>query len=273
MDILSHMQIIRIGLIILGGFFGYWLIMGLVQRATIRTERMRQLKLFNGDEAAVEQRVNTLKRITQNVARIAVLAVVVLMVLEELGIDVTPILAGAGIVGVAVGFGSQTLVKDFLSGMFILAEGQYSIGDVVDIAGKKGKVVDVSIRRTVLRDANGVEHHVPNSAISTVSNYTKDSAGLAIVLPLPFKTSTATVAKISQEVIDDFMKNEEYTKVFIEPPKVVGVTDYTTNGVLFRISGSMHVAGHTKVERNLRTMLIQRLHDEEIELGGSGTVI
>ncbi|MCL5411554.1 MAG: mechanosensitive ion channel [Patescibacteria group bacterium] len=120
------------------------------------------------------KRIRTLTSILQTASLTVIFVIAALMVLKEAGFDVTPLIASAGVVGLAVGFGAQTLVKDMISGLFLLIEGQFHEGDEVEISGKKGVVKKVSLRTVTLKDKDGVRHIIPNGTITLVSNFSKD---------------------------------------------------------------------------------------------------
>jgi moderate conductance mechanosensitive channel len=128
--------------------------------------------------AELERRVQTIGRLAVRIAGVAIVVIAALMALDLFGIDIGPAVAGLGIVGIAVGFGAQTLIRDWLAGVFIVLENQYSAGDVVRIAGVEGTVQDFSLRRTTLREVDGTVHTVPNGQITVASNLTRTSAGL-----------------------------------------------------------------------------------------------
>jgi len=125
-------------------------------------------------QAELDQRIDTLQRLAVRVSGLILLVIAVLMVLGLFEINIAPALAGLGVVGIAVGFGAQALFRDWLAGIFIVVENQYSVGDVVTVAGVSGLVEDISMRRTLLRDLNGALHTVPNGEISVASNLTSD---------------------------------------------------------------------------------------------------
>ncbi len=178
-------------------------------------------------------------------------------------------LAGAGILGVALGFGSQTIVKDFLAGLFILVEDQFDKGDYVQIAGIAGNVEEMNLRRTVLRDTNGVEHHIPNSAIKTVSNYTKNWSAVRIDFGIPYSADVKKVLSISKKVVRDFSKLKHNAKELTKEPEVLGVVDYTTNGMIVRILGQSKSHKQWELERELRQKLHAALQKEDIEMGAA----
>jgi small conductance mechanosensitive channel len=125
----------------------------------------------------LERRVRTLQRLAIRIAGTVIAVIAVLMILDKFEVDIGPAIAGLGVVGIAVGLGAQTLVKDWLAGIFIVLENQFSAGDRVRIAGVEGEVTDFSLRRTVLRDADGTVHNVPNGQIIVASNLSRGRAG------------------------------------------------------------------------------------------------
>lgn len=120
-----------------------------------------------------EQKAKTLSKVFSSTVKIVIWVIAILMLLPEFGINPTPLLAGAGLVGLAIGMGAKNLIQDYLSGLFILLEDQYRVGEQVDIAGKQGKVVDLNLRRTVIKDSQGIFHYIPNGQIKTASNFSR----------------------------------------------------------------------------------------------------
>ncbi|MCK4915876.1 MAG: mechanosensitive ion channel family protein, partial [Candidatus Eisenbacteria sp.] len=140
-----------------------------------------------------EKQAATLGKVIRNISRILVWSVAVMMVLRELGIDIGPILAGIGIMGLAVGFGAQSLVKDFLAGMFILIENQYNVGDVIEAAGAKGQVEKITLRATTLRDLQGNVHIIPNGTIAVVTNRTRQWSRFVLDIGVAYKENVDEV--------------------------------------------------------------------------------
>jgi len=120
-----------------------------------------------------KERAKTLSRVFSSTLKIVIWVIAILMLLPELGINPTPLLAGAGLIGLAIGMGSKSLVQDYLAGLFILLEDQYRVGEEIDISGKKGQVVDLNLRRTIIKDEEGIIHFVPNGQIKTASNFSR----------------------------------------------------------------------------------------------------
>lgn len=147
----------------------------------------------------LNQRVETLTRVVTSLFRAAILSVAVVMALGELGMEIKPLLAGAGIAGVAVGFGAQTIVKDFFSGFFILLEDQFDVGDTVTIGAVTGKVERMTLRVTMIRDPNGTAHFIPNSAIAQVANRTHGWARASVDLTFRAKVRVALAKELLEE--------------------------------------------------------------------------
>jgi len=157
-----------------------------------------------------------------------------LMVLRELDIDITPILTGAGIIGLAVGFGAQTLVKDIISGLFLIAEDQVRIGDVVDINGVGGAVEDINLRTIVLRDNEGTVHTISNGDIRTLANRSKDFAFYVIDLAVGYDDDTDRIVEIVSAVAKELMEDPVYKTSILAPLEVVGVDAFKPAEVTLR---------------------------------------
>lgn len=160
--------LIRVGVLLLGSVVAHRIMHALVARLNNIVARGPE------SAAAHKERVNTLEGVIHSIVSIAIWGLALFMVLAEFGVNIAPLIASAGIVGLAIGFGSQQLVRDFLGGFFVLLENQYGKGDKIEIAGKIGTVQAVSLRTTVLKDDNNNTHIIPNSAISVVTRLKQD---------------------------------------------------------------------------------------------------
>ncbi len=183
---------IKILFIALGAFIINLIISRIIENAVriavIRDETMTA-------EAEI-QRENTLIRIFNKTIEVVIVLIALLMILKEGGLDIGPMLAGAGIVGIAVGFGGQYLIRDVISGLFIILENQYRIGDVITINGKGGSVEDISLRKTTLRDLDGTVHHIPHGEIKIVSNQSKDFARINIDIGIAYNSNLEHVINV-----------------------------------------------------------------------------
>jgi small-conductance mechanosensitive channel len=168
---------LEIATIVVGAVVAYALLRTAYAAAVRHLLRRRQVEASEGAFAVVEseRRVKTLERLAVRVTGSVIALIAMLTILSQLGIDVGPAVAGLGVVGIAVGFGAQTLIRDWLAGIFVVLENQYSAGDLVRIAGVEGVVEDFSLRRTTLRDTDGIVHTVPNGQIIVASNLSRGS--------------------------------------------------------------------------------------------------
>jgi len=199
------------------------------------------------EEEAHRQRVTTLVLLIGSVLKYVIIFFAGIMILQRVGLDPTPILAGAGVVGLAVGFGAQNLVRDVVSGFFIIMEGQYAVGDLVEINGVLGRVEEVGLRATKLRDPNGQLRYFSNGGISTANNYTEDYVGYVVNIPLQ-PEEPADPAAFAQAVFRDF---EREFRVFVAPPSVGSVETLPTYSRLLRVRVNAIPGRHTIVEQKL----------------------
>jgi small conductance mechanosensitive channel len=169
------------------------------------------------------KRVQTLGRLLRNALTITASAIAALMILREVGIDITPVLTGAGIVGLAVGFGAQTLVRDFISGFFLILEDQIRVGDVAAINGQGGLVEEVNLRTIVLRDETGAVHVFPNGEIKTLTNLTKDYSFYVFTVNIGFDKDPEPVIAAIQDTGTALMQDPAYQANILEPVEVMGV--------------------------------------------------
>jgi small conductance mechanosensitive channel len=180
------------------------------------------------------KRVETLIRLVRQAVRIMVWVAVTLVVLRELGVDIAPILAGAGILGLAVGFGGQNLVRDVISGFFLILENQIRVGDVAVINGTGGLVEEINFRTTVLRDLSGVVHVFPNGTISTLSNMTHEWSAYVFDIGVAYKEQTDRVIELLGEVAAGLRTDPEFGPLIIEDAEIFGVDKLGDSGVVIK---------------------------------------
>ena len=202
-----------------------------VQFLRMACNRMRVLMEGFAPTIERQKRAHTLSSIVYAVGFSLVLVVGILLVLRELGLDMAPFLATAGIGGLAVGFGAQSLVKDFISGFFVLLEDQVRVGDVVNIAGKGGYVESVGLRIIKLRDFDGSLHIVPNGSISTVTNMTKDFSYYLMTVPVAYKEDVDEVMEALREVGKELRQNSAFATDILDDLEVVGVDNFADSAV------------------------------------------
>jgi moderate conductance mechanosensitive channel len=204
------------------------------------------------------QRAEAIGSVLRSFASIVILGIAVVLVLGELGINLAPIVASAGVVGVALGFGAQNLIKDFIAGIGIILEDQYGVGDVVDLGEASGTVEAVGLRITRLRDVNGVVWYVRNGEILRVGNKSQGFAQVVIDMPVAHDTDLERARAVMQEVADAMYAGEEWAAVLLAEPESLGVEQITAEGVFLRLIVRSTNADQWRVGRELRMRLKER---------------
>jgi small conductance mechanosensitive channel len=246
----------------------------LVRRAIARfVQRMTtsdaMLSRLTGDEVAARRavsRAQTISQVLRSLTTAVVYGIAGLLVLGELGINLGPLLAGAGIAGVAIGFGAQSLVKDFLSGIFMLVEDQYGVGDVVDLGEANGTVEAVTLRSTRLRDVNGTVWHVPNGTVQRVANKSQQWARALIDVSIAYGSDVRHATDVIKRVADDVWRDEAFTETILEEPEVWGVESLGADGIVIRLVVKVQPAEQWKVMRELRLRIKDAFDAEGIEI-------
>jgi moderate conductance mechanosensitive channel len=210
------------------------------------------------------QRAEAIGSVLRNIASFLVLGIAVVLVLGELGINLAPIVASAGVVGVALGFGAQNLVKDFIAGIGIILEDQYGVGDVVDLGEASGTVEAVGLRITRLRDAHGVVWYARNGEIQRVGNKSQGFAQVVIDMPVAHDTDLERCRTVMQQVADALYADEDWSGVLLAPPESLGVEDITPACVVMRVQVRSTSADQWRVARELRLRLNERFATEGI---------
>ncbi|MEU6153672.1 mechanosensitive ion channel family protein [Actinosynnema sp. NPDC047251] len=213
-----------------------------------------------------EQRAKTIGSVLKSVTTIVVFGIAFIQILTELGMDVAPILTSAGILGVAVGFGAQNLVKDFLSGMFMMLEDQYGVGDVVDLGPATGTVESVGLRITTIRDTNGTVWYVRNGEILRVGNSSQGFAVAVVDLPLAYGANLASAADVLKTAVEAAVAEESLEKDVIDKAQVLGVEKVTPEGITMRVTVKVRPGRQWAVQRALRAKLMPALDEAGISL-------
>jgi len=221
---------------------------------------------YKESKEGLEKRTNTLVSIFRGLARAVIIIVVIIMVLDEVGVPVAPVLAGFGIAGVAVGFGAQYLIRDLIAGIFIILENQYRVGDVVKVADITGMVDSVTLRKTVLRDLDGIVHHVPNGEIKTASNYTRHFSRVNLNISVGYGTDLDHAISVINRVGKKLAEDEKWRKVIKSPPQVLRVNDLGDSGIDIKILGDVKPMEQWAVMGELRLRLKKAFDAEGIEI-------
>lgn len=218
------------------------------------------------DSVEIGKRIDTLLNILRSVIKITVWLIIGMLILRKIGIDIAPILAGAGIAGLAIGFGAQELVRDFISGFFMLLENQVRKGDVAIINGTGGVVEQVGLRTIVLRDLSGVVHIFQNGKINTLSNMTKKWSGIVFDIGVAYKEDTDRVVEIIQSVAADLHGAPEFKNKILEPLELFGVDQFGDSAVIIKARFKTKPIEQWAVGREFRRRLKKAFDDNGIEI-------
>ena len=217
-------------------------------------------------EREVTQKAKTLSQVTETTGRIVILTLTGLTILTLSGRDVTPLLASAGIAGVAIGFGAQNLIKDWLSGFFILLENQYSIDDVIKVGDHSGTVERLDLRRTVLRSLDGSVIVIPNGEVRTVTNLTKEWSRVVMDVSIPYEEDEDRVIEAMRRVGADLAADEEIGKLILEMPEVPGIESLGQYQVTIRMLVKTLPTKQWTVARALRRQVKKMFAREGIQI-------
>jgi small conductance mechanosensitive channel len=217
-------------------------------------------------KTAIKKRTDTLSNVFIQTGMVFVGVVAIFTIVAELGINIAPALAGLGVAGIAVGFGAQSLVKDIFNGILILLENQYGIGDVVKIAGITGLVEDVTLRRTVLRDLDGIVHSIPNSEIGVASNYTKEWSRVNMNISVGYGEDLDHVIEVINRVGKDLAEDPDWAPQISKAPEVLRVDEFGDSGIAIKILGETKPLAQWDVMGELRLRLKKVFDKEGIEI-------
>ena len=226
---------------------------GLLESAGLRSDRRRQ-------------RAETIGSILRSTGSVVIALFALMLILEEYHYQLGPIIAGAGVVGIAIGFGAQNVVKDFLSGIFMILEDQYGVGDVVDLGEAAGVVEGVGLRTTRLRDVNGAVWYVRNGEILRVGNRSQGIAQVVLDVPFPYECDLDQASETIKAVADQLVDDDAWADAILDEAEVLGIERIGEDGVVLRLTVKTRPADQWRVARELRRRLKDRLDAEQIRL-------
>jgi small conductance mechanosensitive channel len=218
------------------------------------------------ERIANEKRVKTLTGLLRTICLTLVWVVGIVMSLDQIGLDITPILAGAGIVGLAVGFGAQNLVRDVINGFFVILENQVRVGDVAIVNGTGGLVEAISFRTITLRDLSGTVHIFPHGTVTTMANMTKGWSATVMNIGVAYKEDTDRVAEIMREVGQDLQQDEQFGRKILEPIEILGVDAFGESAVEIKVRIKTLPIEQWGVGREYRRRLKKAFDRENIEI-------
>jgi len=232
----------------------------------------RRVKVYSGSQTLPSrvraQQLATLSDVVYGTGVFLIAFVAVAQVLGVLNINVGPLLASAGIVGLAIGFGAQTLVKDVINGFFVLLENQYDLGDTIRIAGVQGSVEIMTLRRTVLRDADGTVHVIPNSQITVVSNLTRDWSQVPLHISVAYTENSDRVVRLLREVGEEMWNDPTFREQIVSRPEVPGIDRINGNEVDYLMLVRTRPGKQYAVTREFRRRIKECFEKNRIQPGG-----
>jgi len=226
----------------------------------------RATKSESLDTQEASKRINTLLAILKGIGKVIVWAIFLMILFKKFGIDIGPILAGAGILGLAVGFGAQELVRDFISGFFILLENQVRAGDVAIINGTGGLVEKIELRTITLRDFSGVVHVLQNGKINTISNMTKEWSAMVFDIGVAYKENVDDVIKVMQEVGEKMLTDPEYKEKIKEPLEIFGLDKFDDSAIVIKARLKTVPGDQWTLGREYRKRLKKAFDEKGIEI-------
>lgn len=254
---------------IAGLFLMAWIASRMIHRYIPRV-RMRLVKVMQArrhePDLELDKRAATLGGIFRKTVVVSIWVVVLMMALEEAGFNVGPLLAGAGVAGLAVGFGAQNLVRDVISGLFMLLENQVRVNDVAIINGTGGLVEQINLRTTVLRSLDGTVHIFPNGTINTLSNMTQEYSYYVFNIGVAYKEDTDHVSAVVKELADEMMQEETYRSFILAPLEVMGVDEFADSAVMIKARIRTAPIKQWMVGREMNRRIKKRFDELGIEI-------
>jgi small conductance mechanosensitive channel len=253
--------LIRVGIIAAAAVIGLYLLRRAID-SVVRTAMRRGLVT---EDEELQRRIETLADVIFRTVLVVILIVAGLTVLSQAGFDIGPILAAAGVAGLAIGLGAQTLIRDALNGLFILLENQFARGDVITVAGVSGLVEDVSLRRTLVRDRDGTLHSIPNSQIAVASNHTRQWSRVHLNVSVAIDADATQVMQVIDRVGQELADDALYGPMILAAPRAVWVDGWSAGALLVKILGDTKPGAQWEVAGELRKRLQAALKDAKIQ--------
>jgi small-conductance mechanosensitive channel len=241
-----------------------WMLVGRIVPRALRPAIVRQMA--GRPELETERRVETLSSVIVRTVEIVLTAFAVLTILPEFGFDIRAVLAGVSITSIALGLGAQSLVRDTLNGIFILSENQYAKGDIVTLAGVTGTVEDVSLRRTLVRDIDGVLYTIPYGNVVVAANFTRDFSKVRVAIPVAPTSDLTKVREVADEVGRALAADPEYAAMVLEAPKYLRVDSIDMmGGVSVQVNGTVVPGKQWEIAGVLRARLLEAFQREGVK--------
>jgi len=243
-----------------------WLLIVILSKIIRKAVRVAVVPDINMPPEAEKKREDTLIHIFNGALKIVIIVLALMMILQEIGLEIGPLLAGAGILGLAFGFGGQYLIRDIITGLFIILENQYRIGDVVNIDGTSGSVEDITLRLTTLRDLDGTMHHIPHGDIKRASNLSKKFARINLNMSVAYNTDLEHVIRVINKTGNELAEDPLYREFILKPPQFLRVNDFADSAIIVKILGETKPLKQWEITGELRKRLKVAFDKEGIEI-------
>ena len=244
-----------------------WIVLGILKAIIRRLVKSVINKTYKTrDDAAIEKRAATLESVFYSTVKIVIWVIAVMMIIPEFGINIGPILAAVGVVGLAFGFGAQYLIRDLIAGLFIILEDQYRKGDSIKVGDIAGTVEEINLRKTVIRDVDGIVHHIPNGEIKIASNRTKLWARVNLEIGVSYDSDIDKVIKVLNKVGQEMTKDKDWKDNIIEAPQALGVNEFGDSAIIIKVSGKVKPGEQWGIPRELRKRIKEAFDKEKIEI-------
>lgn len=230
------------------------------------SSRLSVLFLKKEQDEESKKRAHTLSSVIKNLLSVVILVIALMTIFGQLGIEIGPLLAAAGIVGLAIGFAGQSLVKDVINGFFILLWDQIRVGDVVQVAGRGGLVEKINLKMTVLRDLAGSVHFIPNGTIDVVTNMTKDYSHYVFEIGVAYREDVDEVMEVIKEVDKEVRKDPEYKEHILEPLEIFGLDKFDDSAIVIKARIKTKPGKQWRVGREFNRRLKKKFDEKDIEI-------
>lgn len=260
-----------IKIVVIGGvgYIAYKLLLKIIDKAV----RIAVVPDPQSSPDAEKKREDTLIAIFNATLKIVILLIVLMMSLQEIGIMIGPLLAGAGIVGLALGFGGQYLIRDLISGLFIILENQYRIGDNITIGNESGLVEKITLRVTTIRDTDGTVHHIPHGEIKTVSNLSKNFSRVNLNIGIGYNSDIEKVIALVNAVGRELAADENFKQSILMAPQFLRIQEFADSAVIIKILGETIPQKQWEVAGELRKRLLEAFRKNNIDIPFPQTVV
>ncbi|MCK5566860.1 MAG: mechanosensitive ion channel family protein [Actinomycetia bacterium] len=251
--------------IIAGAFVVFVIIVSIIRR---RLGRFFERKIPE-DRMLVRKRTLTFNSVISNLVIIVAFIAAAMIIADQMGISVTPLLAGAGVAGIVVGFGAQSLIKDLVNGVFILFEQWYQVGDIVTIGGTTGSVERFNLRTTVIRDIEGTVHYIPNGEITVLGNRTHLWSRAVLEVGVHYDEDIDRVVEVLEEIFDEIMIDKKYKKIILERPSILGddgISELGDSAIIFKLICKVKPGEQWNIGRQLRKRIKNKFDKAGIEI-------